>query len=66
MYALDSKVCALADQLIKTGEAQQLPPTYRTWIFMPFMHSELVENQEVRTPLTEAQHTSGLCRCTCK
>lgn len=46
MYAGDAKALAIADQAIACGYEVSLSPTERSFLYMPFMHSEDIRDQE--------------------
>ena len=46
MYAADSKALAIARRAIERGFDMQLSKDRRRWLYMPFMHSEDLADQE--------------------
>lgn len=46
MYAADERVLAWAKQLVASGTDRQLAPIQRVWVYMPFMHSEELADQD--------------------
>lgn len=46
MYATDEEACALADRAITRAFDQELHGSERTFLYMPFMHCESLEEQE--------------------
>ena len=46
MYAGDDKVLALAQRAIAAGFDQAIDPKARIWLYIPFMHSERLDDQE--------------------
>ena len=53
-FAADPKALALADAAIKRGFDQQLSRTDRQFFYLPFMHSERIEDQERSVALYQA------------
>ena len=46
MFAADGKALAVAKQAIAQGFDEELPKHKRRWLYMPFMHSEDLADQE--------------------
>lgn len=46
MFASDAQALAAARTAVARGFDQALPPTERTWLYMPFMHSEDLADQD--------------------
>jgi uncharacterized protein (DUF924 family) len=46
MFAADGKALAVAKQAIAEGFDEDLPKHKRRWLYMPFMHSEDLDDQE--------------------
>lgn len=46
MYSLDDKALGWAKQLLESGQATELKPVTRGNLYLPFMHSEVLEDQE--------------------
>jgi uncharacterized protein (DUF924 family) len=46
MYAADEKALSLSKQVVESGQDEQLPTAMRVFLYMPFMHSEELEDQE--------------------
>lgn len=46
MYAGDARAVAVAEEAIRRGFDQDLELSERRWLYMPFMHSERLEDQE--------------------
>ncbi len=46
MFASDPQALAAARTAIERGFDQALPPEQRTWLYMPFMHSEALADQD--------------------
>jgi uncharacterized protein (DUF924 family) len=46
MFAADGKALAVAELAIERGFDQDLPKSKRRWLYMPFMHSEDLADQE--------------------
>lgn len=46
MFATDAKALQVAKQVIASGEHTTLPIDHQKWLFMPFMHSEDLADQE--------------------
>jgi uncharacterized protein (DUF924 family) len=46
MYEHDSRALAVAERAIARGEDAALPKEERRWLYMPFMHSEKLADQE--------------------
>jgi uncharacterized protein (DUF924 family) len=46
MFAADGKALAVAELAIGRGFDQELPKSKRRWLYMPFMHSEDLADQE--------------------
>jgi uncharacterized protein (DUF924 family) len=46
MYAADAKALAVAESAIARGFDEALAANERAWLYMPFMHSEDLEDQE--------------------
>lgn len=46
MYAADPRVLGWAQELVASGADKQLKPFQRTWVYMPFMHSEQLADQD--------------------
>jgi uncharacterized protein (DUF924 family) len=46
MYAADGKALAIAESAIAQGFDEALAANERAWLYMPFMHSEDLEDQE--------------------
>lgn len=47
MYRFDERACALAHQLIDSGQHNELHPIQRYFVYMPLMHSEELADQEL-------------------
>jgi len=45
-FAGDAKALSIADELLRSGAYKQLPTDRVSWLVMPFMHSELLADQE--------------------
>ena len=54
MYAADGKALAVAKEAIERGFDMQLPKEKRRWLYMPFMHSEDLSDQERSIELFDA------------
>jgi uncharacterized protein (DUF924 family) len=60
MFAADGKALAVAMEAIERGFDTDLPVLERRWLYMPFMHSEALGDQErgielfTRSDLTES------------
>lgn len=50
-YATDPMALSLARKAIEQGHDQQYPPQLRSFFYMPFMHSEALEDQQRCTAL---------------
>ena len=46
MYALDDQAIRLAASLVRRGEDKSLPAAMRSFCYLPFMHSESLDDQE--------------------
>ncbi|BDA49433.1 hypothetical protein COCOBI_14-0500 [Coccomyxa sp. Obi] len=46
MCSLDQEALSLARRLVDSGEAQQIIPPHRVWLYMPYMHSEALQDQQ--------------------
>jgi uncharacterized protein (DUF924 family) len=46
MFAADGKALSVAERAIERGFDQELPKAERRWLYMPFMHSEDLADQE--------------------
>jgi uncharacterized protein (DUF924 family) len=46
MFAADGKALSVAERAIERGFDQELPKGKRRWLYMPFMHSEDLADQE--------------------
>ncbi|CAL5224518.1 g7215 [Coccomyxa viridis] len=46
MYSLDGETLSLAKHLIDSGGQGSLHLAHRVWLYMPFMHSEELQDQE--------------------
>ena len=46
MYAVDARALALSNEAIARGWDAQLPPSARAFLYMPFMHSESLADQD--------------------
>lgn len=46
MFAADGKALAVAKEVIERGFDKELPKDKRRWLYMPFMHSEALADQE--------------------
>ncbi|MGE0211507.1 MAG: DUF924 family protein [Parvibaculaceae bacterium] len=46
MYEQDEKALEMAERAIARGEDMALPKEQRRWLYMPFMHSEKLADQE--------------------
>lgn len=53
-YATDEKALELARYARERGLDRELPPVRRHFVYMPFMHSESVEDQRLSVELFEA------------
>ena len=45
-FATDSKALAIAKEAVAKGFDKELPPEQRKFFYMPYMHSEALEDQE--------------------
>jgi uncharacterized protein (DUF924 family) len=52
-FALDSLALALSQEAISVGADQQLSPLHRSFLYMPFMHSESLIIHEIARDLYE-------------
>ncbi len=55
-FASDAKALALAKEAIDLGLDAALPKDQRTYIYMPFMHAENIDDQERSVALFQALH----------
>lgn len=46
MFAADAKALSLAHAAVEAGQDLELPAPARSWIYMPFMHSETLDDQD--------------------
>ncbi|WP_137387827.1 DUF924 family protein [Rhodoligotrophos defluvii] len=53
MYEADEKALALAKRAVAEGKDMALPAEQRSWIYLPFMHSENLDDQEACIRLSE-------------
>jgi len=53
-YATDEKACAAADRALEKGFDQRVPLVWRRFFYMPFHHSENIEDQRRSQALFEA------------
>jgi len=54
MFASDARALATARDAVDRGLDQELPPSERTFLYMPFMHSEDLADQDRAVALFEA------------
>ena len=59
MFAADDKALAVAKQAIAQGFDKELPKHKRRWLYMPFMHSEDLADQEMSVELFTRSEISG-------
>jgi uncharacterized protein (DUF924 family) len=59
MYAADSKALDVAKGAIERGFDIELPKEKRRWLYMPFMHSEDLADQERSVELFDASEMSA-------
>lgn len=59
MYAADPKVLAWAKSLVDSGRIKDLKPIQRVWVFMPYMHSEALSDQEQCVQLFKGLRDDG-------
>jgi uncharacterized protein (DUF924 family) len=52
-FATDAKALAIAKHAILAGRDQALPPADRQFLYLPFMHSEVLADQDVAVALYE-------------
>jgi len=45
-YESDGRALAAARDAVKRGKDRELAPDMRVWLYMPFLHSECLEDQE--------------------
>ena len=55
-FAQDGMALALAQEAVAGGHDEPLPPVRRTFLYMPYMHSESVLVHEAAVPLFAALH----------
>lgn len=60
MYATDTSARAVADRVIAAGLDQAVEPELRTFVYLPFAHSELLADQERSVALNRALGESNL------
>ncbi len=53
-HAGDAKARAVAERLLDTGRDRELPPIERKFLFLPFEHSEEIEDQNRSVALFRA------------
>lgn len=53
-FATDPLALALAQQAVALEQDQKLPPRQRSFLYMPFMHSEAAEVHQAAVPLFES------------
>jgi uncharacterized protein (DUF924 family) len=58
MFAADSKALTVAKEAIERGFDTELPKEKRRWLYMPFMHSEDLADQERSVELFDASEMS--------
>ncbi|EIE19050.1 DUF924-domain-containing protein [Coccomyxa subellipsoidea C-169] len=46
MFSLDQEALSLAKSLVESGEAGQIIPPHRVWLYMAYMHSEVLQDQQ--------------------
>jgi len=54
-YATDAAACAAADRALARGFDQLVPPVWRRFFYMPFHHSENIEDQRRSQALLDTQ-----------
>ncbi len=59
MYAADTQAIQIAKELITAQKDKNLPTAYRIFTYMPFMHSEKLEDQKQCIELFEKLHQSA-------
>ncbi|KAK9832736.1 hypothetical protein WJX81_006061 [Elliptochloris bilobata] len=52
--ALDERALRRAEAMLASGEAERVRPAHRTWLVMPYMHSEQLTDQQTCVQLCEA------------
>jgi uncharacterized protein (DUF924 family) len=61
-FASDAAACAVTDRALARGFDQQLPPSDRPFLYLPFEHSETVADQERSLALFRALGDAELLR----
>jgi uncharacterized protein (DUF924 family) len=59
MFAADAKALGLAKRAIERGFDMDLPKDKRRWLYMPFMHSEDLADQDMSVELFERSELSA-------